>query len=171
MDATTLNYLSHKVANALMRHHGFDRRNEKHKWEFDHTHPESQYSMMFSDADVAVRTAIESLMDLGTEDEVPETPQVATTAPDETVDTGEPDVEYVSTEDVFTEPKPASKVAIINNMFIICQKIDRDDSITIKDIKIWLEQMENAGAEDDHQVEGFLHGEVQNIEKSLPPVN
>lgn len=171
MDDQTLNYLTHKVANALMRFHGFDRRNEKHKLEFDHTTPESQYSMMFADADVAVRTAIESLMSLNTEEEVPETPQVATTAPDETVDTGEPDLDFISSDDVFTEPQSASKVAVINNMFIICQKIDQDDSITIKDVKIWLEQMENAGANDDHQIEGFLHGEVQNVEKNLPPAN
>jgi len=171
MDDQTLNYLTHKVANALMRHHGFDRRNEKHKWEFDHTHPESQYSMMFSDADVAVRTAIESLMDLGTEDEIPETPQVATTTPDETVDTGEPDLDFVSANDVFTEPKQDSNVALINNLYIICQKRNQDERITIEDVKIWLEQMENAGANDDHEVEGFLHGEVQNIEKNLPPAN
>lgn len=171
MDAQTLNYLTHKVANALMRHHGFDRRNEKHKWEFDHTHPESQYSMMFSDADVAVRTAIESLMSLSTEEEVPETPEVATTAPDETVDTGEPDLDFVSADEVFTEPERDSNVAIINNLYIICQKRNQDERITIEDVKVWLEQMENAGATDDHEVDGFLHGEVQNIEKNLPPAN
>lgn len=150
MDENTLNYLTHKVTNALMRFHGFDRKNSLHKLEFDHTSPDSHYSMAFADADVAVRTAIDSLMSLDAES-IPEAQEVATTAPDSVVDTGEPTPE--------DEYKSKELVSIINSSYIFCQA-KSEESVYMSDVKKWVEQMELAGATDDTEVEADLVGEV-----------
>lgn len=167
MDDETLKFLSHKVANALMRAHGFDRRDKEHKIEFDNTNPDSQYSMMFYDADIAVRTTIESLMEIG-EDGVPETEDVAVSAPDETVDLGEPEHQHDHGHEHSHDhehdhdhlPDRISSIFIDNSSTVICKETP-SVPMTIQDVEDWLQIMRNSGAGDDLKVTGYLHGEVK----------
>lgn len=147
MEKDTVNYLKHKVANALMTRHGWDRTNPLHKLEFDPQNPDSQYSMAFDDANIAVETFIASLLDL--EDNVlDESPEVATSIPDSTVDTGEPtEVRHYSTN-------PA---IIRSSSLFIFMDSGKGKPAHVGDVRDWLHAVEDAGLPDSTEIDGTLY--------------
>jgi len=145
MDENTLNFLKHKVANALMRAHGYDRRNPSHKNEFDPENPESQFSMMYEDADIAVSTFLDTLMDLDPEASLPEMPEVATTPADATVDTGEPVTPL------------SDNVNVQDTRYIYVENTPPGNPMNVSDIREWLKVVEESGISDDTEVEGQLY--------------
>ena len=145
MDENTLNFLKHKVANALMRAHGWDRRDSTHKNEFDPANPDSQFSMMYEDADTAVRTFLDALMDLEVDSDIPEMPEVATTPADTTVDTGEPVTPL------------SDNVNVQDTRYIYVENTPPGNPMYVSDIREWLKVVEDSGISDDTEVEGQLY--------------
>lgn len=158
MDENTLHYLRSKVANSLMRYHGWDRRDPLHKLEFDSENPHSQYSMMFADADIAVTTLFDALMDLDIQDDedVPATnPLLGVVHPDTKVDTGEPEQE--EKEEFFSEPVPEPSAVSISSALFIFMETPPGVPTYVSDVRQWLYAIEDAAIPDDTEVEGTLH--------------
>lgn len=155
MDENTLHYLKSKVANSLMRYHGWDRRDPLQKLEFDSENPHSQYSMMFADADIAVTTLLDTLMDLDIQDDedVPATnPLLGVVHPDTKVDTGEPEQ-----EEFFPEPVPEPSAVSISSALFIFMETPPGVPTYVSDVRQWLYAIEDAAIPDDTEVEGYLH--------------
>lgn len=144
MDEQTMSYIKHKVANALMRHHGYDRRDPSHKAEFDPNDPNSQFSMMFADADIAVSTFLDVLMGLedGTPAQKVKVPNPQ--KPDQKVDLGIPE----------TPKRTAVKSSAA---YFIFMETPPGEPTYVSDVREWLEHVDFAGISDDTEVEGFLH--------------
>ena len=154
MDETTLHYLKSKVANSLMRYHGYDRRDPLQKEEFNPENPNSQYSMMFADADIAVTTLLDTLMDLDIEDgeDVPATnPLLGVVHPDTKVDTGEPE------EELFPEQVPKPTAVSISSALFIFMETPPGQPAYVSDVRDWLASIDDAGIPDDTEVDGHLH--------------
>jgi hypothetical protein len=146
MDKNASDFLKHKVANALMTRHGWDRTNPLHKSEFDPTNPTSQYSMAFDDAEVAVETFIGALLELDGSTIEP-SPEVATSIPDSVVDTGEP--EEGEKYDNPSVQKSAS-------LFIFMDS-GRGNPAFVGDVRDWLAEVDSAGIPDSTEVDGRLY--------------
>lgn len=148
MDKDTTAFLKHKVANALMKRHGWDRNDPTHKLEFDPENPHSQYSMAYDDADVAVETFIGALLDLdGVTPEPSE--DVASSAPDSIVDIGDPEEEERHHSTNPTISKSAS-------VFIFMDS-GMGNATYVGDVRDWLDAVDEAGIPDSTEVEGTLH--------------
>lgn len=150
MDENTLHYLRSKVANSLMRYHGYDRRDPEHKEEFNSENPNSQYSMMFADADIAVATLLDTLMDLNIEDEedAPATdPLLGVVHPS----TGKP------AEEFFPEPVPKPTAVSISSALFIFMETPPGQPAYVSDVRDWLASIDDAGIPDDTEVDGHLH--------------
>jgi len=146
MDKNTADFLKHKVANALMERHGWDRANSLHKSEFDPTNPHSQYAMAFDDANTAVETFIGALLDLdGSAPEPSE--EVAFSAPDEAVDTGEP-----QNKEGYSNPSVQKSASIF-----IFMDSGKGKPAFVGDVRDWLEEVDSAGIPDSTEVDGRLY--------------
>lgn len=158
MDENTLSFIRHKVTNALMRAHGYNRRNPEHKVEFNPEQPESQYSMMYADAEIAVQTFLDTLMDLTDGEEITEE---TATSPSPLLGVVQPekkegsDFEYFE----FKETPKRSAVEISSALFIFMQTPPGEPTY-VSDVRDWLDAIEDAGISDDTEVEGFLHTSV-----------
>lgn len=134
MDEATLDFLKHKVANALMRAHGYDRRNPDTKTEFDPSEPESQFSMMLEDADIAVGTLLDTLMDLEMDDEESEE---------------QPLLGVV-------QPEPKRSAVSISSALFIFMDTPPGEPTYVSDVRQWLDAIDDAQIPDDTEVEGTL---------------
>lgn len=143
MDKSASDFLKHKVANALMTRHGWDRANPLHKAEFDPENTHSQYSMAFDDAEIAVETFISALLELDGSVIEP-SPEVAITDPDTAVDTGRPD-DYQNP----SVQKSAS-------LFIFMDS-GKGNPAFVGDVRDWLEEVDSAGIPDSTEVDGRLY--------------
>ena len=132
--------MTHKVANALMRAHGYNRRLPEDKMEFDQTNPNSQYAMSYEDAKVAVETFVGTLMDLETEE----------------LEEKDEDQEHtVEDYELLTIPeRTAVKSSAATFIFL---ETPVGEPMYISDVREWLTAIDNAGYPDDLEVEGFLH--------------
>jgi hypothetical protein len=146
MDKNTADFLKHKVANALMERHGWSRTNSVHTAEFDPSNPNSQYAMIFDDASIAVDTFIEALLNLDGSALGP-SEEVASSVPDEEVDTGEPesDREY---------PNPSVQKSA--SLFIFMDS-GKGNPAFVGDVRDWLEEVDSAGIPDSAEVDGRLY--------------
>jgi hypothetical protein len=143
MEKNTSDFLKHKVANALMARHGWDRNVELHKTEFDSENPHSQYAMAFDDATIAVETFIDAL--LGLEDSDSELPlDVAKSIPDSYVDIGE--------EERGENPSIQKSASL----FIFLDS-GTGKPAYVGDVRDWLEEVDNAGIPDSTEVDGHLY--------------
>jgi hypothetical protein len=143
MEKNASDFLKHKVANALMARHGWDRNVELHKTEFDPENPNSQYAMAFDDATIAVETFIEAL--LGLEDyDFGGLPEVSESTPDNYVDNGEPE-----REDNPSIQKSAS-------VFIFMDS-GTGKPAYVGDVRDWLDEVDRAGIPDSTELDGHLY--------------
>lgn len=148
MDKDTTALLKHKVANALMMRHGWDRNNPLHKSEFDPENTHSQYAMAYDDADVAVETFIGALLDL--DGATPEPSEdVAPSIPDATVDTGEPEEEERHHS---TNPTISKSAAVF-----IFMDAGVGKATYVGDVRDWLDAVDEAEIPDSTEIEGTLH--------------
>jgi hypothetical protein len=143
MDKNASDFLKHKVANALMTRHGWDRSNSLHKLEFDPTNPDSQYAMAYDDAEIAVETFISALLELDGS-EIATSPEVAPSAPDEAVDTGRPDD--------YKNPSVQKSASIF-----IFMDSGKGSPAFVGDVRDWLEEVDSAGIPDSTEVDGRLY--------------
>jgi hypothetical protein len=143
MDKNALDFLKHKVANALMARHGWDRANQLHKAEFDPSNPDSQYAMAFDDAEVAVGTFIDSLLELDSS-EIEPSPEVATSIPDSVVGTGRPDN--------YKNPSVQKSASIF-----IFMDSGTGKPAYVGDVRDWLEEVDSAGIPDSAELDGRLY--------------
>lgn len=151
MDDITFSFLQHKVANALMRAHGFDRRNPEQLQEFSTENPHSQINALLKDADVAISTLLDELMNLDVEDEVTEnlgaiTGVVQPEGPEEPASKEHPP---------FHVPE-RSAVSISSSLFIFMETAPGEPAY-VSDVRDWLATVESAGIPDNTEIEGKLH--------------
>ena len=144
MDKNASDFLKHKVANALMARHGWDRTNPLHKAEFDPSNPDSQYAMSFDDAQIAVETFIDSLLELDGSDIEP-SPEVATSLPDSVVVADELEKEYKN-------PSVQKSASIF-----IFMDSGTGKPAFVGDVRDWLEEVDRAGIPDSAEVDGHLY--------------
>jgi hypothetical protein len=130
MEKNTSDFLKHKVANALMARHGWDRNVELHKTEFDSENPHSQYAMAFESATIAVETFIDALLNL--EDSGSESPL------DELEREDNPSIQKSASVFIFMDSgtgKPAY----------------------VGDVRDWLDEVDKAGIPDSTELDGHLY--------------
>jgi hypothetical protein len=130
MEKNTSDFLKHKVANALMAKHGWDRNVELHKTEFDSENPHSQYAMAFDDATIAVETFIDALLNL--EDSDSKLPL------DELERENNPSIQKSASVFIFMDSgtgKPAY----------------------VGDVRDWLDEVDKAGIPDSTELDGHLY--------------
>jgi hypothetical protein len=143
MEKKTSDFLKHKVANALMARHGWDRSDQLHKTEFDPENPHSQYAMAFDDATIAVETFIDALLSLeDSNSELP--PDVAESIPDRYVDIGQ--------EERGENPSIQKSASL----FIFLDS-GTGKPAYVGDVRDWLEEVDNAGIPDSTEVDGHLY--------------
>jgi len=147
MDEATFTFLQHKVANALMKAHGYDRRNEAQIVEFNPNNKDSQFSMLLDDAEVAVATTLDILMELSPEDEHTH---------DHDHEHSEPLLGVVEPPTVQAPSPQNPNITIQNTKFIF---LDAKEGVatTVKDVKDWLFEVEAAGIPEDVEIDGYLH--------------
>jgi hypothetical protein len=143
MEKNTSDFLKHKVANALMARHGWDRNVELHKTEFDPSNPNSQYAMAYDDATIAVEAFIDALLNL--EDSDFETvPEVVESTPDNYVDNGEPE----------RENNPSIQKSA--SLFIFMDS-GTGKPAYVGDVRDWLDEVDKAGIPDSTELDGHLY--------------
>lgn len=144
MDKNASDFLKHKVAIALMQRHGWDKTDPLHTAEFDPENPHSQYSMAYDDAEVAVSTFIDALLELDGS-EIEPSPEVARSVPDSVVDTGEP-------EEVYTNPSVQKSASLF-----IAMDSGTNKPAFVGDVRDWLEEVDSSGVPDSAEIEGHLY--------------
>ena len=151
MDENTLHYLKSKVANSLMRYHGYDRRDPEHKEEFNSENPNSQYSMMFADADIAVATLLDTLMDLNIEEDDTEAPSplLGVVQPEAT--------EQEDWSQYVPKPVPKPTAVSISSALFIFMETPPGEPTYVSDVRDWLAAIDDAEIPDNTEVEGTLH--------------
>jgi hypothetical protein len=143
MEKNTSDFLKHKVANALMARHGWDRNDQLHKTEFDPKNPHSQYAMAFDDATIAVETFIDALMNLEDSDSELSL-DVAESTPDRYVDIGE--------EERGENPSIQKSASL----FIFLDS-GTGKPAYVGDVRDWLDEVERAGIPDSTEIDGRLY--------------
>jgi hypothetical protein len=104
--------------------------------------------MMFDDAHTAVETFIGALLDL--DGSAPEPSEdVASSIPDATVDTGEPDEEERHHS---TNPTISKSAAVF-----IFMDSGMGKATYVGDVRDWLEAVDEAGIPDSTEIDGTLH--------------
>ena len=162
MDESTLHYLKSKVANALMRYHGWDRREPSNKLEFDPSNPNSQYSMMYQDADVAVGVLLDTLMDLDIEEKLTgePSPVLGVVHPDAKVDHGEPDHhhdhDHDHHHDHIVEETENPNIQLQDRRFVFLGASEGQPTY-VGDVREWLAIVDSSGIPDTAELEGQLH--------------
>lgn len=124
-----VNRIKEKVAEALMNFHGYKRDDSTAPHEWDLNDKNSQYAMMYEDADIAVDTAISELLTI-TDDE-----------------------DGLIENDYLT---PSQSVTTSTAMFIFCDA-GIGNPLYVKDVRQWLAAVDRAGIPNDTEVEGKLH--------------
>lgn len=127
-----VNRIKEKVAEALMNFHGYHRDDRTAQSEWDPTVKDSQYTMMYEDADIAVETAFAELLNV----EEPE--------------------ELLEVFNIKDAPTPSTAVTSSTAIFIFCDA-GIGNPLYVKDVRAWLKAIDTAGIPDDTEVEGTLH--------------
>jgi hypothetical protein len=134
MNENTLITLKRMVADALMENRGWDRSDLNTQSEFDITNENSQLSMAYEDATVAVDATLRLLMDLKVEPEIKEERQPAH----------------------LLEPENRQAVSISNSLFIFMDS-GRGKPLYVRDVRYWLDAVDTAGVPEDAEIEGKLY--------------
>ena len=146
MDKNSSDFLKHKVANALMARHGWDRTNSLHKEEFNPSNPDSQYAMAFDDAQVAVDTFIDALLELD-DSTIEPSPEVVASIPDSSVMTGSPE-----DREKYINPSVQKSASIF-----IFMDSGTGKPAFVGDVRDWLEEVDSAGIPDSAELDGRLY--------------
>jgi len=137
MTDDSLDFLKKRVADALMADHGFVHDPAKYDIEFDPDDPDSQYSMVWADASIAVDTFIEALLDLG----------------DEALEEEEPEPEP---SDEPRSPFDNPSIRSSNTTFIFLDPGDGNPRY-VGDVRDWLAIVDGLKIPDSTEIEGSLH--------------
>lgn len=155
MDEITYTFLQHKVANALMRAHGFDRRNPDQLQEFNTENPHSQINALLKDADVSISTLLDELMKLEVEEESPEVETLSAITGVVPPHGHDHPHDHDHPHEHTHSPK-SSAVSISSSVFIFMETPPGEPTY-VSDVREWLYAIEDAGIPDDTEVEGTLH--------------
>jgi hypothetical protein len=151
MEEDQIAFLKHRVAEALMKEHGFVHDLTKYDAEFDPNLPDSQYSMAYIDADTAVETFIEALLDIEAvepeEEPVPQTPLYEFES--HTFTSGHEPVEPP------IEIRDNRSLTVINSTFIFLNS-PSGTPLFVGDVREWLATVDSLGISDSVEVEGEL---------------
>ena len=149
MEKDQIAFLKHRVAEALMKEHGFVHDLTKYDAEFDPNLPDSQYSMAYEDADTAVETFIEALLDIEAvepeEEPVPQTPLYEFES--HTFTAGH--------EPSLPEIEENRSLTVINSTFIFLTP-PSGTPLFVGDVREWLATVDSLGISDSVEVEGKL---------------
>lgn len=121
-----------KIADALMKYHGYDRDNPHHQAEWSEDGP-SAYTMMLEDAEIALNTILDAdAPELGEEDIAP-------------------------LLGVVTPQEENSSAVTKNAALFIFMETPEGTPTFVKDVREWLKAIDDAGIPDDAEVEGQLY--------------
>jgi hypothetical protein len=119
--------IAESVAEKLMNIHGYHRDDRYTSREWDPNREDSQYSMTYEDAEIAVDMTIEAISNLE---------------------------DFELEED--TNDTHSDAVTSSAAIFIFCDA-GIGNPLDVKDVRQWLKEVDRAGIPDDTEVEGTLH--------------
>lgn len=140
-DDKVVKRITEQVAEILMKFHGWDKDNPLHRAEWNPDIKDSQYSMMYEDAELTVKTTIEALQNYV----------------DDPDDFDDDDLDLEAPNEYFAKiSRPSTTITSSAAMFIFCDA-GVGNPMYVSDVRNWLSAVDRAGIPDDTEVEGSLH--------------
>lgn len=121
--------ITEAVTEKLMNTHGYTRDDRYSSMEWDPNRADSQYSMCYEDAELAVSMTIDALKNLDEDEDIEEEEEEST---------------------------PSEVVTTSAALFIFCDA-GIGNPLYVRDVRQWLKAVDRAGIPDDTEVEGTLH--------------
>jgi hypothetical protein len=152
---SAIDRMKDEVAKALMNAHGWNPEENKYATaEWDPNNPESQFSMMREDAEIAVDVLLDTIDKLAVEEEEGLTEYVFGPIDDEDDEDEEPKEQ--SLFDEYGHPRRDDTVTTTNTTFIFMDA-GTGKARYVSDVREWLKRVDTAGIPDDTEIEGTLH--------------